>query len=385
MGCNEYSYTTNRTVFICGIDAVKEKNLHQLRGLQELGYKFIVLTADSTGNSVKVVENVPDVQLYKSGGKFIVLSMLRHAIRILWKHRPSVVEIYPYSHFSFVVALLCRLLGFPVLLVARGEELKYVKGQMTAVRRIFFRGTYALASGVIYKELYMPKMLNRMNKHVRWHLPNAIKLPDISQGAKRTGCTFLYMNSVKPFRHPELCLEAFMRMCERQGFNKESDVRLIIVGLSGAVSSPKTSEKEKRLVQLVEGRDVPVELHDWTNDPSVFLQTADVFLLPADVVYVNYALLEAMGREIPAIVLNAPGADKLITNGIEGYIEGMDVEAWERRMSELAADATLRKRMGRSARQKVASDYELGSYISRYSQIYDHYMCDQASCPAEFI
>ncbi|MBN2569757.1 MAG: glycosyltransferase family 4 protein [Deltaproteobacteria bacterium] len=229
----------------------------------------------------------------------------------------------------------------------------------------------------------MPKMLDGMGKRLRWHVPNAIQPPDEAHSADREGCTFLYMNSIKPFRHPELCLEAFLRMCTKMGLDNKSNIKLLIVGMSSSVSSPATRRKEEKLRQMIKGCNVPVELHSWTNDPAAFFREANVFLLPSDIVYVNYALLEAMGRGLPVIVQNAEGVEQLVESGLEGYVEEKDVDAWEKAMTKLAESSELRAAMGKAARERIIASFSYERYVERYARIYDYIMGESGKCPPE--
>jgi glycosyltransferase involved in cell wall biosynthesis len=117
-------------------------------------------------------------------------------------------------------------------------------------------------------------------------------------------------------------------------------------------------------------KDVPIELHQWTTDPRKWLQDADVFLLPADVVFLNYSLLEAMSLAVPPIVQESNGSELIVTDEVDGYILPPEKHRWKECMLRLIKDEDLRKKMGEAARLKVKSEFSIDGYLEKYDKIY---------------
>lgn len=361
---------TKRTVLIAGIDTIRQKNLHQLAGMSSRGYRFIVVTTDSSGASLLLTRGHPEINVDVARPGRVRRDLCLLTANALRKQSVMLAEVYPHCVWELLCALLVKMHRVPLLLIARGEEWYYMTKQMSFFRRLCFRLTYCLADGVLYKETYMRDLLDAWKIQRRWLLPNAISLPSATCNNRPTGCHFLYLNSIKEFRHPETPLKAFLELSAERGFRRGSKVKMTIVGLQNSADHKPMLHKERVLYEMIAGLDVPVELHPWTNEPEPWLDDADVFLLPADVVYVNYALLEAMGRGMTAIVQDAPMADLLITQGVDGYILPLDKDAWKAKMAILIDDANLRARMGSAARRKVAEQYSIGSYLCSYERIY---------------
>jgi O-antigen/teichoic acid export membrane protein len=359
-----------RTVLIANIDAVKHKNLYQIEGLSERGYSFVVVTQDSTGVSRQIVSGLPSVRVFAASARWRRLWFLFTVSRVLASTRIDLAELYPDSIVDLLIAAIIKTSHVPLVLIARGPEFSYIGNQMSAAQRMAFRLTYRLADYVIYKELYMPRLLEAFGKHRIALLSNAVGVPASSRRHEAGTCTFLFMNTLKAFRHPEVCLAAFLRICERRHLDRSSPIRLLIVGLPKEDGDAHALRKAKALRDTAVARDVPVELHEWTNEPNTFFDRADVFLLPADVVYLNYALIEAMARGIPAILQDAPGADLIVTDGEEGYVAPLSVDAWEAQMERML-DSGLRQTLGRNAREKVKRRFSAPAYVAGYERIYD--------------
>lgn len=358
------------TVLAPCIDAIKEKNLYQFKGLGNYGYRFIILTSDSTGYSRGVIGSIDWIKLYICPLRWKRLWYIFKLIKILLLTHIDVVEIYPDHPLELILTALVKLARIPIIIIARGAEYEYVENRMSKVRRLAFRLTYAFADCVIYKELYMKDMLLKMRKKNIYMLSNAVNVPSLINQHRCEKCHFLFLNTIKIFRHPEVVLRAFLNICQTLNLTFSSNIRLSIVGLKGKGVSGEEAQKELTLLELINGRDVPVKLYPWTNQPAQFLDNADVFLLPADVVFLNYSLLEAMARGIPSIVQESQGSELIVTHGVDGYILPLDEKGWEDYMLKMINDPILRKTLGLAAREKVERQFSLEAYLRKYDGIY---------------
>lgn len=367
---NKNSGTQERTILIPDIDAVKEKNLFQLNGLGQRGCRFIILTADATGRSSEVVGSSNNVELRICPRRWRRSWYVLSLIRILFTTKIDLAEVYPDYPLQLMLGVLIKCARIPIVIVARGAEHQYVTGRMARLRSLAFRLTYFLADYVIYKELYMEDMLVKMGKKKRTFLSNAVSIPVSVNQHDPDKCHFIFLNSIKYFRHPEVALKAFLRICREYKLTSQSKIRFSIIGFRGESVSGELAQKEANLRSLVTEKDVPIELHPWTNNPRQWLADADVFLLPADIVFLNYSLLEAMARGIPVIVQETFGSDMIVSHGHDGFILPLDEKKWEDHMRRCIEDSQMRKEMGRAAREKIIKNFSVEEYAEKYDSIY---------------
>ena len=85
----------------------------------------------------------------------------------------------------------------------------------------------------------MKDMLEDMGKKSVWMLHNAVAIPNHVNEQRSEKCYFLFINSMKWFRHPEVPLKAFLKLCEEFNLTGQSQIRLIIVGLLARVALPR--------------------------------------------------------------------------------------------------------------------------------------------------
>jgi glycosyltransferase involved in cell wall biosynthesis len=364
--------TKRKTVLVAGIDTVRHKNLHQFACLERHGYDFIILTTDLLGDSAEVLEGRENVRLVVTRYGFKGFLFLLSLLKILLTTRIDIAEVYPYSFGMMLGTMLLSLMRIPTVIIARGEEYYYLHGKMSQSMMFAFRTTYRLADHVIYKELYADDFFDAMGMDSRFLLPNAVEVPRNFRRHEPDRCSFIFINSLKPFRHPETPLRAFLEICRERALDESSGIDLRIIGFQGGDAPPDIAKKEREIWALLENAPAgaPVKLQPWTSEALEAISRADVFLLPADLVYLNYSLLEAMASGLVPMVQDAPDAERILTHEQEGYILPDKVPAWKLAMETLLDNFSLRQDMAEKARQKVESEFSLTAYENQYNKIY---------------
>jgi len=142
--------------------------------------------------------------------------------------------------------------------------------------------------------------------------------------------------------------------------SKEKDLDVIAAAL-------RRLDEEKLPVQMVFVGDGPYlkELsHALKNacftgalyglDLATAYASADVFLFPSTTDTYGNVVVEAHASGVPTVVSDTGGPKELVQNGVNGYItRSLDAEDFTRAVRELVADASLRQKLGKQARQGV--------------------------------
>lgn len=364
--------TGSKTILVAGIDTVRHKNLHQFKCMAQHGYHFIVLTTDNLGDSATVLGETNNVQLIVTRYGFKGVLFLLSLLRILCTTRIGIAEVYPYSFTTMLATALIKLFGIPTAIVARGEEYYYLIGKMSRAMMFAFRNTYMLADHVIYKELYATDFFNAVGMRSRFLLSNAVAVPLESRQHAPRNCSFLFINSLKPFRHPETPLLAFLEICRERSLDESSGIDMRIVGFQGDNAPPDIVDREREIRELMKSapEGAPVKLLPWSNDAQAHIRQSDVFLLPADVVFLNYSLIEAMAYGLVPLIQDSPSAERILDHGREGYILANTVGAWKEAMETMLDQFETRRNMAELARRKVENRFSLAAYEENYLNIY---------------
>jgi len=105
----------------------------------------------------------------------------------------------------------------------------------------------------------------------------------------------------------------------------------------------------------------------WVENPSLYLRASDVFVLPSDSEGLPLALLEAMATGLPIIASRVGGIPEAIEEGENGLLcPAGKPEELARLMMLVAADPSLRQRLGRAARRRALENHSLDAVASRY-------------------
>jgi len=114
-----------------------------------------------------------------------------------------------------------------------------------------------------------------------------------------------------------------------------------------------------------------VHFHPFSSDRFKFFRFSFVFLLPADIVFCNYTLLEAMSQEIPPIVADSDGSELIVDHNISGLIVEKNKYKIADAIEKIYLNKGLQERMGESARQKVLKDFNVENRANKLVEIYN--------------
>jgi len=164
-----------------------------------------------------------------------------------------------------------------------------------------------------------------------------------------------FVGLLEPWKGFHYLIEAF------HGLSR-SDAELVLWGGSG--SRPVSRYLAEHLA-----RDRRIAIRT-IGDRDAFLKAAyggaSVVVLPSLSDGIGLAAIEAMASGVPVIVTDRTGAADLVEDGRSGYVvPARDVTALRERLAELAASPSLRRDMGRAARE-AAQQLTLDAFRRRY-------------------
>lgn len=114
-----------------------------------------------------------------------------------------------------------------------------------------------------------------------------------------------------------------------------------------------------------------IEITGWLSPEEAEHQIdrLDIFVMTSQWEGLPFALLEAMGRSKPVVVLNIPGLREAVEAGQNGYV-AENIQEMEHYLGQLCLDENLRRRMGERSRRIIEERYSIGSMTSRLEKIY---------------
>jgi len=170
----------------------------------------------------------------------------------------------------------------------------------------------------------------------------------------------VHVSTFRPVKRPGDCVEILARVLQ-QGIS----TRLVMVG-DGA---ERTNLEHRARCLGVYDKCIFVGKQPKIVD---YLSAADVLLLPSEQESFGLAALEAMACEVPVIASRVGGVPEVVTDGETGFLSEVgDVDKMAADAARLLSDPTLRREMGKRARESAVSRYRTDIVIPQYIEFYN--------------
>ncbi len=342
------------------VDVVAKKNQLQAEAITSAGLAphFFVTRCNPGAESFLGVDGKQE--LLATG----FLTRLKQVRSQFKKNKDSIhhIEVYPGGRFSFLYVLLAKQYHVPVICVERGDLLYYhSQGYPKAVRfSMWF--CYRFADVVWYREPYMKPLLEKLNRNL-FFLHNAIKrIVNVNTPSTDTkDITFLWLNRVIPERRYDWFLEVLAH----------PDLACTQNYLVGITPDSGYLKEQQYVLNNKPGN---LAVADYTDAPQQFYKRAKYFVLPANVVFANHAVLEAMQAGVVPLLSDQPGTSLIAENGKEGFVFNHtkgDLEA--AMLKAFHMDEAQLQRMSAAAMAKIKNDFSEEKYTEAIKKLYERF------------
>jgi colanic acid/amylovoran biosynthesis glycosyltransferase len=171
----------------------------------------------------------------------------------------------------------------------------------------------------------------------------------------------LFVGRLAAVKGPHILVAAMDRLIQ-QG----RQVRLRFVG-----DGPERAPLERSAAER--GLNSQIIFEGWQNADRVraLYQLADIFALPSFAEGIPVVLMEAMAMEIPCVTTRITGIPELIRDQVDGLlVTPANEEELAAAIARLMDDSELRRRIGRTGRQRVIEEYDLRRNTGRLADIF---------------
>lgn len=316
----------------------------------------------------RYTKNVNKKYFYKSLENPII--EIHNFIRMINNIKPKHVEFYYYFYsnkdilLSLYYIIYFKMKNIPIITILTGGEILYWK-KHNIIKKFAIRMLLRNSKLVLYKELYMPKIISRnnlINKNIPIKFfPNATDVRN-NIDYKRDKNIILYMNSFKKWRHPDLLVRAAKYIKKDIG-----NFKIIIAGYRNILEKKMITDMYENLENI--------ELLPYDVKNTYLLNKAKIFILPSELIFCNNSLLEAMERGVPAIIPDIdPNGRKIVDDGLNGYIVKLNPKEFAKKIVYLLKNDDLRINMGIHAREKIIEEFNNEDRINRLYMYYKNYV-----------
>ena len=173
---------------------------------------------------------------------------------------------------------------------------------------------------------------------------------------------FLYMGIVCPRKNQLKAIELFQRFS-----GDRTDVCFDIVG--ARYNRDYEVEYADKVVAAA-ASDPRIRIHDVTNDPWSYYESADVLLLCSLNEVTPLVICEALLSGLPVVTTAVAGIPEMLENGKHGFVVPPgDDEAFVDSMRRLADDPVLRAKLGAQGREHALKQFSLDRMMRDYARL----------------
>jgi glycosyltransferase involved in cell wall biosynthesis len=338
--------------------------------LRTRGFQVTVITRQYPG--LKPFENIAGTPVYRipvPGPKAIAsLAFTLGALLKLTQLKPDIIHAHELLSPTTTALAAKKLFNTPIIVkVLRGGLL----GDIAKLKKRRNAGgwlktmseqvnAFVAISAEIERELIGAGIPTHKIRHIANGVDTELFQPAQNRLETRKALgvdenpVIIYAGRLDPEKRLDLALQAWSRV----GKNYPQAGFLLV----GAGSS------ENMLRQIPASR---VNFVGRVDVTAPYLQAADIFILPSESEGLSNSLLEAMSTGLAVLATDVGGVRDVIIPGKSGFIiPPNDEPALENGLRQLLADPTLRERLGKSARERILTEFSLASTADKLAALY---------------
>jgi glycosyltransferase involved in cell wall biosynthesis len=361
-----------RKILIVGPDRVMPKLFYWSKKMKLLGYEYSIYTHDRPTPELadRVISEFNVNIEYGPEHKRSIVRLIKDFFvfnKFLRRNNFQYAELYSDYHIlaSFGYLLILYLNQIHIILWCRGEL--YDWNSFSWWKKFYFKCAFRLSDKIVLKEKYMMDIfdslnLNVSNKIVELH--NSVEIQESERIAPANQeIRILFMNMFKEWRNVTFCIDVAAAL-KMRGVN----FTMNIVG-EKQNESPGLDEQSFFLHRKVETYNLEdeVKILPFTHNPKHYYLASDIFILPADLIFCNYSLIEAMGYGLIPFVFDKDKDYKLIIDqGVSGFGLPLNVDVWVENIIALIRNPEAMMNVSNSAKKKIRDFYSLDVVFDKF-------------------
>ncbi len=338
-----------------GIAHFIDKNGYQAQVYKKHGERIRYLVPDVTGQTEHFrVKYDADVKIVPKSK----LGRLWHTLFAFLAYRPHNVELYLTGYMALPYALLAKITGRNLIVILRGLEFKSHRTTW------YYALVLKMSDMIIAKEFYLNEGAIGLKLGHKTHmLHNCVPcVSEVVPPYADRNIDLLFLNTPRRMRHVLFLVDVIAKLLER---NPGMKVTIAGFGVLDEKYNSIELDYQREVLHKIEalGLKDKIELKGFVRNAPELMSASKVFILPADVIYCNYALLEAMSCGCVPVVADGEGARLVVEDGVGGSIRPLSVSAFVDAV-ESALQPEMWERCSGNARRKIDEEYSIESWYA---------------------
>ncbi len=323
--------STEKTI-VLGLEHFIDKIGYQANEYKRCGIPVKYLVNDVSGLSELKAKQ------YNANIDIVPLNLLGRVlktVKVFSIYRPRWCELYDTGRLTLFYTLIALMFRTKLVIILRGQEFN-----RHGMRALGLRISLKLCHHIISKESNLTKSLSNISISSKkiTEISNCVPLPVSNMLKSDKDIDILFLNSVREERHVDLLLHAVKQLSRNM-----PNLKVLIAGFSSLDDNKHQVDihYEKKILAMIHELDLDtiIETKGFVQEPSVYYRRAKIFVLPANVIFLNYSLLEAMSYGVAPIVCRGEGAEKIIEHNYNGKIVDFVSEELAEEMKKMLTDS----------------------------------------------
>ncbi len=348
---------------VLGLEHFIDKIGYQSDEYKRRGIPVKYLVSDAVGfSSIKIKQYNADVKIVS---KSLPLRVLK-TLTTFMEYKPRYCEIYDTGRLTLVYTLIALMFRTKLVIILRGQEFNRY-----GVRAFGLRLALKLCHHIISKESNLTRDLLAIsiNSEKITEISNCVPFPRLITINNDRDIDILFLNSVRQERHVAMLVIAIKQLSKNM-----PNIKVVITGFSSLDDNHHNVDVpyEKKILEMIQDLNLnnTIETYGFVQEPSQFYMRAKIFVLPADVIFLNYSLLEAMSYAVAPVVCNGEGASKII-NQTNGKIVNFSSLELAETFKEILSDR-LYVSQGKVARDTIKKYHSMHSWGEKMLSVRKH-------------
>lgn len=273
------------------------------------------------------------------------------------------VELYCTGRLTFIYACLAKIFARKLIVILRGTE--FNGGRQLLTSNLL---SLKISDVIIAKEYNLLDSIEKYSLLGKTSfLHNAIPQFDVSPEYIERDIDIIFLNTPRSSRNVLFLIDVLKKILDIK-----PQLNVVLAGFSvlNRKSGHIEESYQKQVLRKIEdlGLENEIDLLGFVDDSRSLLMRSKIFVFPANVVFCNYTLLEAMSVGAVPIVLNGEGADLIVDDKVNGRINNLDVDAFVESILECLNDSTWID-YSNHAQNKILTDYSINVWYEKMFNI----------------
>lgn len=364
-----------KKLLVVGLPFFPHKYQYLLDSYKDIDVEVKVLLNTDQNNQKDITD---EVFIYAGTNK---IKRIFCYLKLLYKFQPKNIDCYDYSILSIFYILIARFFGINVRFWLIGGELigdkqdsnnnSFFSNLIINVKMYLSRICLRFTNTIYAKEhhhiktieMINPKLLSKVEK-----IYNCVPVLNTNLMLEnKHRKDFLYANAVIEKRNVIPLIKAFANLRDK----KESFTASIygFNSISNDVYAPRGTPYSEEAFKLYESLNLSdyVQAYGFVKNIKDIMKGYKFFILPADVILANYALLEAMSFGLVPIVYPGDGYEVIVEDGKNGIVvKNFDLTKAMNFALSLSEEEYLA--LSNAAYNKIKNDFSLDLWKEKLSK-----------------